>query len=391
MNRDCLEVEPLLGRADDLLAGDQRALRARHLAACTSCRAEERTLREVVSVMQRPHPALSEAARDRAFAAAFESATRAPASKAVTRPTRAFVYALAAAAIALVAVLRFTSGDAPALPAPVAQREVAAEPTTPLARAPEAPAQTAAVEPTDDIWIEVRTAQTRHFAHAEVALRAGTRVRFDAEARTLELASGEARVEVDPRPQASFAVVTQHMRVEVLGTVFTVAPTRVSVQRGRVRVLDPQGAVLAARLDAGERYALEDRPRAHALREKAEARPETLLRDARAALGRGDVTSARGLLARFAEAKARPAEQAEAGTLHAECALLERDANGAIGAYLEVAKRFASLPAGENAAFAAAQIAARQRDARASALFERYLARYPEGRFAAEARAALGR
>ena len=52
----------------------------------------------------------------------------------------------------------------------------------------------------------------------------------------------------------------------------------------------------------------------------------------------------------------------------------------------------AALPAGENAAFAAAQLSARTfgEDA-AREHFVRYLARYPAGRFANEARARLAR
>lgn len=395
MNHDCLDVELLLGRDDDALAGDERARLANHLRACDACRQGDGALRGVVALMLRPRPPLAEAARERALAAAFAAAEHAPASERTRRlPLRTALVITAAAAVALFAVLRAGPAPtpAPAASAPIAMRAPeepvheaprAAEPALPL---PETTA--AATAPAERPWIEAHGAETHRFAHAEVTLRAGTRVRFDEGARTLELAQGEVHVEVDPRPHASFAVVTQHLRVEVLGTVFTVAPTRVTVERGRVRVLDAGGAVLASELRAGQSYPAEPHgPRAAAKREMQ----RDVLSEAREALAHGDVSEARALLRRFAPKKARAAEQAEAGTLQAECALLERDLPAAVRAYLEVATRFPALPAGENAAFAAAQLAARQQDPRARALFTQYLARYPQGRFAADARAALAR
>ena len=73
--------------------------------------------------------------------------------------------------------------------------------------------------------------------------------------------------------------------------------------------------------------------------------------------------------------------------LRAECALVAGDAAGASAAYLHVARSFARLPAGENALFAAARIE-RERGASAQAarILEQYLERYPDGRFAKEAR-----
>jgi TolA-binding protein len=115
-----------------------------------------------------------------------------------------------------------------------------------------------------------------------------------------------------------------------------------------------------------------------------------LIRQARAALGRGDVGTARTLVGRAGRAARVVSDRAEVATLDAECELLARRPTQAVAAYLRVADRYAGLRAGENALFAAAQLSLRERDGEAAhRLFERYLSRYPAGRFVDEARAHL--
>jgi transmembrane sensor len=69
----------------------------------------------------------------------------------------------------------------------------------------------------------------------------------------LELAKGSARFDVTPNPGRRFAVRAGDVRVEVLGTLFTVErrdpKVRVAVERGRVRVIWPGGEHV---LSAGE-------------------------------------------------------------------------------------------------------------------------------------------
>jgi TolA-binding protein len=77
--------------------------------------------------------------------------------------------------------------------------------------------------------------------------------------------------------------------------------------------------------------------------------------------------------------------RAEAATLLAECALIAGDRGTAARRYLEVASRYPDLAAAENALFAAARLRAESgKRAGARALFERYIRKYPKGRFAPE-------
>jgi ferric-dicitrate binding protein FerR (iron transport regulator) len=399
VTRDCRNVEALLLRREAELPEDAQRALAHHLSQCDDCRAEVGMLRAVTDLLQRPPMVLSESARERAFATAFSRAHTANDTGVPVRRGARLGIALAVACAALLAVAGVWSrGEPVAQRAAPPQQFASGAPASrapAIAAAPREPAAASAA--TDSGWIEARDVETRRFAHAEVTLAAGTRVRFDAASGALELRRGRADVDVDPRPHAPFAVVTQHFRVEVLGTQFTVTPERVDVRHGKVRVLDRDGAVLARRLTRGKSFVHDGASPAAGPRS---ARPtpapkETstqLLARIREALAGGGLAAARGMLDQLDALRPTRGERAEAATLRAECALLDHDVPGAIRAYLRVAETFADLPAGENAVFAAAQLAAKQRDeAQARALLERYLARYPEGRFAGDARARLAR
>ncbi|HEX4354316.1 MAG TPA: hypothetical protein VHZ95_15410, partial [Polyangiales bacterium] len=70
----------------------------------------------------------------------------------------------------------------------------------------------------------------------------------------------------------------------------------------------------------------------------------------------------------------------------AECSLIDADYDRARDDYLRVSSEYRSIAAGQTALFAAARIEAEHRSrSNARALFERYLARYPNGSFAKEA------
>jgi ferric-dicitrate binding protein FerR (iron transport regulator) len=259
-------------------------------------------------------------------------------------------------------------------------------------------------------------------AHATVELRAHTRARWNEPARALKLEDGSVVADVDPAQHRSFRVDTERFRVLVLGTRFEVSTSEVRVARGRVRIEALNGTELAV-LGAGESYTCAGapcQPRAEAVRteiadvarepestdpasEAVANRRETRgaevvprpavdrqLDEARQALGRRDVARAREIVASVLRENLSRRDQAEALSLRAECALVAGDSEGASSAYQLVAKRFAHLPAGENALFASARLdAERLSGASAEAGLTRYLARYPRGRFVKEAEARL--
>jgi ferric-dicitrate binding protein FerR (iron transport regulator) len=224
----------------------------------------------------------------------------------------------------------------------------------------------------------------------------------------LTLDSGEIDVNVDPAPGKPFWVHTQNFRVQVLGTQFIVTPDRVSVREGHVQITDHQGNVLARDLAAGISFSLHQaaKPRASASHrptgssvaakaQAAEAQGTTrdvsaILAQVRKAMGQNQTDTATQLLDSLRGAKMTRGEQAEGTTLRAEIALLEQNPARALAHYEELARRFRDLPAGENASFAAAQVAHRSAPAREKALLESYLTRYPKGRFADEVREKLG-
>ena len=128
----------------------------------------------------------------------------------------------------------------------------------------------------------------------------------------------------------------------------------------------------------------------HAAPPRASPAAAALLESARSQLADGNVTAARRDIRAALAGRASRREAAEGQTLLAECALVSGDGAAAARAYLGVARRYADLPAGQNALFAAARLRA-EAGSREEAveLFRRYLERYPSGRFAADARRRL--
>jgi hypothetical protein len=383
-------------RAGKLLAGRKTGLGEadrlwleEHLQGCGSCRADARAL-DALARLAEPSDAdaLGERAVTRALQAALREGAMSPARKAARPQARIVLSFAIAAACAGAGVLAWTS-----------LRGGAA--SSDDVRAASAPS---VVPPGRQVQL----------AHAEVVLTEGGSAEWDAAATTVRLHSGRVAVHVDKAPHRRFRVATDRFVVEVTGTRFEVAADSVEVHEGSVRVLALDGSPLAESIAAGGRWQLRDTsasaapaplPAAEAppasapgaaeppSPEPPAARPVAvaaapLLEDARRVLARGDAPAARRLVARALDARPSRAERAEADTLLAEVTLVEGDRAGATRRYTKVAERYADLPAGENALYAAAGLAARSgRLDEARALAERYLARYPRGRFRTDATA----
>jgi len=370
----CSQIEALLGREVLGLSDAERLRLEQHIEHCPGCLADLTLARLVRETIQSASHALTENARTRAIDMAISGAgtLRMP-----TTTKRRTLFGLAAAAsltvAAAAALLLFAREPRP----------------TPAARRLPAPVATPAEQPAHvEGWLESTGVEQRTFAHASVQLSPTTRVQFDAEQTTLILDHGQVSVRVDVSKGRPFHVRTHNFRVEVLGTQFTVTPDTVQVLHGHLQVFSLTGELLARDLSAGETFSFAA-PGDVSAPDKNPASARLWLMRARGALSRGNTKSARGLIERAERAFPHRSELAEAATLRAEAALLERDPKSAVRLYLVVAAQYADLPAGENAAFAAARLAARTEPARERELLKRYLGRYPRGRFAAETRLRL--
>lgn len=379
MSRRCQKFEELIDKRAAGLSEGERLTLEEHLSACPSCVQTLRAMEQVTQLLRSAQPSLSDNARERALSRALGNAHE-PRKLHTARLPGAWLQPVAIAAAALLVVVSgvYLSRDT--------AQPVASTLVKPTVQQPQ-PAQTVSKPAAEDAWVVAQNTEQRTFGHARVQLSAGTRLRFDAASSTLALADGKVDVDVDASVGKRFIVQTELFRVEVLGTQFSVTRDQVQVQHGKVRVVDLTGQLLAPALTAGEQYRY-GQPQAKAERPTVSA--QALLSRARAALGQAELSNARALLREAKPLLRGKREQAEALTLEAECALLDRDKQTARKRYEQVAKRFAELPAGENAAFAAAQLAKSANDlAGARKLFTAYVARYPKGRFAREAEAHL--
>lgn len=375
-----------LSRADGLWLEE-------HISGCRACAEEAAVMNNVVAVAHSMAPELSNAARSRAMRralAAHPGGASAARQELSTKLIWSAGLAVAAAAvIALAAVMHSEqAGDAPsaALPQPPAVQQQ-------LAIAPQLSRDAEQLQAGVRVRMQARTQVT--LDHASVELAPQSEAQWNAATHELALPEGELLAEVDPSAHKPFAVVTRAFRVEVLGTRFEVTQSSVSVLRGHVRVVSPEGRELAVLL-AGERYDHVVEAGAEPLEasepvavRNGRVNVAALLTQARDALAAGQLERSRRAIESALVAKPSAAARAEALTLRAELFNVQGDRASAIKAYLEVAERFKTMAAGENALFAAARL--ERKESAARALLTRYLERYPRGRFVVEAKYRLER
>lgn len=358
-----------------------------HLAQCEACRRDADMLSGVRAIAQSFDPELDASARARAVQRALRTRPQ-PERAHVARSMWAGAFA-GAALTAAVAIAIVLNREAPST-APHASTDTGADTGAGTRVAQEPALSEAERQLIEGETLHAQQATRVQLAHARIDLGANSVVRWNAQARELTLDEGKLTADVDPSAKRSFAVVARDFRAEVLGTRFAVTPESVVVEHGVVRVVDSAGTE-RAKLRAGERYDHEAQT-ARAPKQAKQAPREAvdgkaLLREARTALAADELERAKLSIERALGARLGHADRAEALTLRAELALARGDKQQARTIYLDVSQRFAELPAGENALFAAART---QPNAEAAAkLLARYLARYPHGRFVDEAKKRL--
>lgn len=393
LRSSCQEIADSMGRDSEQLSEAARLRFEQHLQECEDCRRDLAASRGTRALLTSGSPVLSESARERALSRALARAEEG-ALTAPKRPARGWVLGGVAACAAAAGLALWLGTPASQTSTHVAREDRPAPRVEPSEAAP-------ANVPAEAAWIDVAEPQTLQLAHARVNAEPGARLKFDQAQSILTLAEGRLEVQVDPTPGLPFQVHTQRFRVQVLGTQFSVTPEQVSVREGHVQVSDHEGRILARDLAAGASFSLHAANATEAAQKQAQdalvrkpsassARESALvLSRVRKTMAQGQIEDARALLGSLNEGELSRAQRAESATLRAELSLLEQKPGRALEQYEELGRRFRDLPAGENAAFAAAQLAARHAPAREQALLEAYLSRYPKGRFVDEVTAKL--
>jgi hypothetical protein len=222
----------------------------------------------------------------------------------------------------------------------------------------------------------------------------------------VELREGSVTIDVEHRAGQHFQVRTPRFVVEVIGTRFTVDLAGVRTERGTVRVLGTDGAVIGY-VTAGRAWTLPAATAQAAPTAPTEAPPArppapslTLastsparaasdegparLAQARRALAHGNAGEARRLVEPIFHLGREVA--VEARVIYAESFLVEGRYTDAVDGYETVVRDFPRTPQAESALYAVAQLESEHgRAAAARAGLQRYLDRYPRGRFAREA------
>jgi hypothetical protein len=365
-----------------------------HLADCTACRAERARWSTVGELRSWTPPALGSAAKDR-IVGKLRQAGRRPAA-AVERPhARVWTWAMAGtlAAATLGGAVAWRSQTRGHEPVAVQTR-----PSTSTTPPPSQATQAALIAPA------VRE-DVSSFGGAELRIATGSDVELRPAAREIALGSGAVEL------SAPVAVAPLHVRGPQFEMVLTRAHARfasdvVRVLDGAVEVYALDGRRLAT-VGAGAQWP--SAPDAIGATTPAVAAPAATVQPthasaaaaaapangsiratldrARARLADGDAEGARGLIRRALTRHPTTAELAQAQIFVAESYLVESDSERALAAYVAVARDFPRAPEGEAAAFATAQLwSERGHHAEAETALRGYLARYPDGQFAREAR-----
>jgi ferric-dicitrate binding protein FerR (iron transport regulator) len=397
----------LLKHREQGLSEAERLMLEAHLAGCDACRRDSRAIDAIGDLLEAAAPPpVGAAAREQVIARALQAAARAdrPSVGRAGVPIRVgLALGVAAAGVALFLVVGGRVGRRPsagpaipvaAVAGPVAHDHVASGEVHAGGRSLQ---QGDPVPPATALSLENRA--TLALGHAYVTAEGASALVWQPDGSAVDLRAGRLSVDVDPAPGRRFRIVTARFVVAVVGTAFEVDGDGVQVSRGVVHVLAADDGALIAELRAGQAWRVPDvnvtdsvtdgepSPR-HDGRSRRSA--AAWLARARAHVASGAVADAQRDISAALGAQPTPAQAAEASTLRAECAMVSGDPGRAADLYADVSRRYGDLPAGETALFAAARVQVNAGNRRAAAeLLRSYLARYPQGRFRAEAVARL--
>jgi ferric-dicitrate binding protein FerR (iron transport regulator) len=361
-----------------------------HLAVCARCSAEHAALAAVRALRAAEPEGLSTAARERIRRAALTGTMRAPVQARRRFWPVAFGATFALASLAVLLIVRRSSNEARVVSGDVA---------------------IAVASPGTDGAVSVRSVRGGEvrLGDADTSLGAETALIWQRASRSVELREGSVTIDVEHHAGQHFQVRTPRFVVEVIGTRFTVDLAGVRTERGTVRVLGSDGAALGY-VTAGRSWTLpaltaqpgqvgptapiEGPPApspapALALASPGPARTSSdegpgRLGQARRALARGNAGEARRLVEPLFHLGREVA--VEARVIDAESFLIEGRYTDAVDGYETVVRDFPRTPQAESALYAVAQLESEHgRAAAARAGLQRYLDRYPRGRFAREA------
>jgi ferric-dicitrate binding protein FerR (iron transport regulator) len=402
-----------LASAGGHATGAERLELEAHLAVCARCSAEHAALGAVRALRGAEPEGLSASARERVRRAALEGTARAP----VAARRRLWPVGVGAT-LALAGLAAFLFVARPADEARVVSGDVTIVPASRVAAS--SAADSPAGASTADAAFVVRSARGGEvrLGDAATSLAKGTALVWRRDVRSVELGAGSVTIDVEHRAGQHFQVRTPRFLVEVIGTRFTVDLGGVRTERGTVRVLSLDGALLGT-VTAGRSWTvpapsvpvaapaasapseapvapvppartLAPAARALALASPAPTRapvdesPAARLALARRALARGNAGEARRLVEPLFHLGREIA--VEARVIYAESFLTEGRYTDAVDGYETVVRDFPRAPQAESALYAMAQLESEHgRPAAARAGLERYLSEYPHGRFAREA------
>jgi hypothetical protein len=398
----CGDVRSSLHLDTESLSEAERLVLEDHLISCESCRTDRAHMRRVRKVGESlPSASIGPRGHARALASARMQGrrTRAPAARPAV-PWWAFAGLAAAGAAALVVYLVARSdgavSSAPAMDLASTPSEIVSPVIEHERRNVEPPSvpgapQLALVEGTltqdgapvplnnelpTGVVLRAATPATIVAVSVTIVASAKSELRRTSVEREVFLLHGSTDVSGD-----AARIATDSFAVEVHGDA-TVTPRRVTARKGFVRIFASDGRVLAAKVSAPMTWQFPDATLA--------ANAAALLEQARGAFNARDYATAERHADAALDASPTRPQTAEARTLLAECAQATGKLDVALTRYEAIASRFADLPAGETALFAAARLQSGRDAAAGRKLFERYLEHYPAGRFAEDARRQLG-